>query len=156
VDSPEKPLGVTFTKDCSVQAELANKYYVGNRLVPSPSQISKHNSIDETIQRTTKLLQSARKIIDEAKSPHRYSVIDQSLREEITPQRGETVTPRSTHLTPPRATPRKTPRELFDSDATLASELNDESFMGERKERSVRDDADSTELQVLGDIFYVR
>lgn len=54
-------------------------------------------------------------------------------------------------------TPRKTPQELFDiSEATLASDINNDTIQMDVNEENYENDADKTELEILGDIFYVR
>lgn len=111
-------------------------------------------------QKTNRLLKSARKIIDESKTPSRSASSKSSTHDSNTTKgskdsSGPGICSQHSYQT---YTPRKTPRELFDmTDATLASEINGESMNLEGGQgASEENDADKTELELLEDIFYVR
>ena len=97
-----------------------------------------------SLQKTSRLLQSARKIIDEARSPAPCNKSTQ-----VQPQ-PSTVCLHSCSLHDDPV--RKTPRELFDSaDVSLATEINTE-----LADKEVSDEADRTEMEILEDVFYIR
>lgn len=103
------------------------------------------------------MLQSARKIIDEAKTPSTSRTTASS--KSSASSRGSKKSPVTvcTQHSYQAYTPRKTPQELFDmTDATLASEMNSDSMMNPGGGAGEPGDADRTELELLEDIFYVR
>ena len=104
-------------------------------------------------------MQSARKVIDEAKAPSRSSSSKSSTQSLGKAEGGKTSSARSvcSQHSYQVYTPRKTPRELFDmTDASLASVINSDSInLREAQSGREESDADKTELELLEDIFYV-
>ncbi|XP_067938132.1 uncharacterized protein [Watersipora subatra] len=116
------------------------RLYIGKRLVPSPSSCSSRSqsSMQDTIDKTNRLLESARKVIRDAKSPRVDSPISQA---------SQSHSSRCSHSYSIH-TPRKASQQLFDSDRSLASEINSTAVEA--------GEADRTELEMLEDIFYVK